>query len=60
MRLHLLPIHGGPIRVITGTITAGTVVYIGKMIFRRYEGAISSSVTIGTEAFFLHTCSMFF
>ncbi|AMM91523.1 hypothetical protein UP17_02080 [Peribacillus simplex] len=60
MQLHLLTIHGGPIGVNSGTITAGTVVYIGKMIFRRYEGAVSSSVTIRTEAFFLHACSMFF
>ncbi|WP_413009500.1 hypothetical protein [Peribacillus frigoritolerans] len=60
MRLHLLPIHGCPISVSSGAITAGTVVYIGKMIFRGYEGAVSTSVTIRTEAFFLHTRSMFF
>ncbi|MGG4267627.1 hypothetical protein [Peribacillus simplex] len=48
LQLHLLTIHGGPIGVNSGTITAGTVVYIGKMIFRRYEGAVSPSVTIRT------------
>ncbi|AOH53114.1 hypothetical protein ABE28_002030 [Peribacillus muralis] len=58
--LHLLSIHGRPVRISSAAITTRTIMDIGKMIFRWHEGAVSTSVTIRTEAFFLHTCSMFF